>query len=130
MADPVKMCIQCGRIACLGTGPACRRGPPRSPFPPEVVERAQEAYDATFNRHAGPVFSETLAQLHTRAINAALSVIADYLRSEEARERVARHLARHWAKKVPWVALMPAAKRLLMQNADAVIAALLGSGSR
>lgn len=83
-----------------------------SSFPPEVVERAHEAAEAALAaRHGSP---------HD-AVDAALSVIADYLRSEEARGRAKRALqsleyqdaADGWDNEV-----------------DAVIAALLGSSSR
>ena len=46
-----------------------------SPFPADVVERAEAAFDV-----------ESVED--RRALHRALSVIADYLRSEEGRERV------------------------------------------
>ena len=85
MADPVKTCIQCGRIACLGTGPACRKEPPHSPFPPEVVERLKNHLATELH---GMMKVELPTNRWRELADSVASVVADYLRSEEARERV------------------------------------------
>lgn len=44
MVDQPRVCIQCGRIACLGTGQARSRKSEPLPFPPEVVKRAEPPF--------------------------------------------------------------------------------------
>ena len=77
--------------------------PPTSPFPAEVVERAEDALVHV----GGASFMAPVA----------LSIIADYLRSEEARELIMQAL---------WEELRETTHGECGRAADAVIAALLG----
>jgi hypothetical protein len=66
-----KVCISCGRINCLKSVQCVT---PASPFPAELVERVRAQV-------LGPGAAE-----------AALSVVAEWLRSDEVRKRVIRAL--------------------------------------